>query len=207
MSPYKKLVESAREFFDSVTFLKTLLSAHIFVFAAGALFYLLGLFIGPLYDAFVGIGSIAMWAGLLLCAIKQDVMTIVITSGIVALGSLVGWIVSLVGRSYFGYVFSSFAFTPFLYFLIFGAIAVLVLVKSERFREMRAAARAKGVICPKCGSVIPPGGAFCAACGTQAPPPQPPAAPETGTPRLCMSCGAELPTQAMFCSHCGAKQA
>ena len=190
MSPYKSFIAATKNYFQSVAFLKFLLTASIFIFAAGGLFYLLGLFIWSVYDALVCIGSILIWAGLLLSIIKEDVMTIAISSGVISLGSLVGWIVKLVGGgySYFGIALGGggFSFTPFIFFLIFGAIAVIVFIKAEKFKSMRAAsaaARPAGMPCPRCGNIVPFGSGFCPACGTPAPqyaPPQPPqyAAPQ-----------------------------
>ncbi len=184
MSPYKSFIAATKNYFQSVAFLKFLLTASIFIFAAGGLFYLLGLFVLAVYDALVCIGSILIWAGLLLSVIKEDVMTIAISSGVISLGSLVGWIVKLVGGvySYFGIALGGggFSFTPFIFFLIFGAIATLVFIKAEKFKSMRAAsaaARPAGMPCPRCGNIVPFGSGFCPACGTPAPqyaPPQPP---------------------------------
>ncbi len=194
MSLYKSFIAATKEYFQSVVFLKFLLSASIFVFAAGGLFYLLGLFFWSVYDVFVTLGSILIWAGLLLSIIKEDVMTIAITSAAISLGSFVGWIISFIGRSYFGYVVGGvFAFTPFLFFLIFGGIATIVFIKAEKFKSMRAAsaaARPSGMPCQRCGNIVPFGSGFCPACGAPAPqyappqyappqyaPPQPPAPP------------------------------
>lgn len=182
MSPYKSFIAAAKNYFQSVAFLKFLLAASIFIFAAGGLFYLLGLFILGVSEAFICLGSILIWAGLLLSIFKEDVLTIAITSGVISLGSLVAWIIKLAGgASYFGItVGGSFAFTPFFFFLIFGAISIVVFIMAEKFKSMRAAsaaARPQGVPCPRCGSIVPFGSGFCPACGTPAPqyaPPQPP---------------------------------
>ena len=176
MSPYKNFIAATKSYFNSNAFLKFLLSAQIFVFAAGGLFFLLGLYITAVYEAFICLGSILIWVGLLLSIIKEDVLTIAISSGVIALGSLVGWIIGLAGRSYgYGIVMGGFfQFTPFLYFLIFGAIAIVVFIKAEKFRSMRAASAAKsaGFACPNCGGMVPYNSAFCPACGTKALQPQ-----------------------------------
>lgn len=236
MSPYKNFLASTKAFFNSNAFLKFLLSAQIFIFAAGGLFYLLGLFIVSVYEAFVCIGTILIWAGLLLSVIKEDMLTIVISSGAIALGSLVAWIIGLAGRSYsfggFG-AFSApgaFLFTPFFYFLIFAAISIVVFVRAEKFRAMRAASAAKsaGYACPTCGNFVSYTSAFCPSCGTKRPEPQyappvqpqyappvqpapvPPAqpapAPEAPAGNKCVSCGADLPEGAAFCGKCGSQQ-
>ena len=237
MSPYKSFIAASKNYFLSNAFLKFLLAASIFIFAAGGLFYLLGLFIAGVYEAFVCFGSILIWAGLLLSIIKEDVLTIGITSGAISLGSLVAWIIKLAGgASYFGMsVGGSFAFTPFFFFLIFGAISIVVFVMAEKFRSMRAAsaaARPQGVPCPRCGNIVPFGSGFCPACGTPAPqyappqpppyappqmqyappqappqyaPPAPPAAPEAAT-KKCVTCGTDLPVDAVFCGKCGSRQ-
>ncbi len=235
MSPYKSFIAATKNYLQSNAFLKFLLAASIFIFAAGGLFYLLGIFIIGVYDAFVCLGSILIWAGLLLSIIKEDVLTIAITSGAISLGSLVAWIIKLVGGgTYFGFAIGgSFAFTPFFFFLIFGAIATVVFIRAEKFRQMRAAsaaARPQGFPCQRCGNTVPFGSGFCPACGAPAPqyappqpppyqyappqappppyaPPAPPAAPASeAATKQCATCGADLPIDAVFCGKCGAKQ-
>lgn len=189
MSPYKSFIAATKNYFQSVAFLKFLLTASIFIFAAGGLFYLLGLFVWSVYDAFVCLGSILIWAGLLLSVIKEDVMTIAISSGVIALGSLAGFIAKLAagGYSYLGISIGiNFPFTPFLFFLIFGAIATIVVIKSEKFRSMRAAsaaARPVGLPCPRCGNSVPFGSGFCPACGAPAPQYAPPQQPQYAAPQ------------------------
>lgn len=188
MSPYKNFLAATKAFFNSNAFLKFMLSAQIFIFAAGGLFYLLGLYIVGVYEAFVCIGTILIWAGLLLSVIKEDTLTIVISSSAIALGSLVAWIIGLAGRNYgFGMVVGgSFQFTPFFYFLIFAAIAIVVFVKAEKFRAMRAASAAKtaGYACPGCGNFVPYTSGFCPSCGAKRPEPQyaPPVQPQYAPP-------------------------
>ena len=188
MSPYKNFLNAAKEYLNSVPFFKFLLSSHMFVFGLGGLLYLLGVFPFGLANFMSPIGILLMYAGLLLTVIKEDVMTLLITSGIIALGSLIAWIIGLV--SYYGF-YSLFSFGPFFYFLIFGAITVLVLLKSEKFKQMRAESAARvaqmgGIPCPTCGAMIPMNAGFCPACGASKPatyaapmPPQPPVQPQT----------------------------
>lgn len=187
MTPYKNFLAATKAYFHSNAFLKFLLSAQIFIFAAGGLFYLLGLFIVGVYEAFVSLGSTLMWAGLLLSIIKEDVLTIAITSGTVALGSLVGWIIGLAGQSYYGFaVGGAFRFTPFFFFLVFGTIATVVFIRAEKFKAMRAASAQKsaGVACPGCGGFVPLTAAFCPRCGARRPEPQyaPPVQPQYAPP-------------------------
>jgi len=256
MSPYKNFLSAAKAYMNSREFLRFLLSAHIAVFALGGLFYALGIFLvnvpsaaniflydafnisNPanisLYDAFVTLGTVLMWAGLLLSLIAEDSMTIAIASGSVAVCSLAAWIVLLARRF-------PFFFGPLFYFLVFGIICIFTVVKAERFVKMRAAAAVKATVpCARCGSMIPGGVSFCPACGAPniprqyAPPVQPPytppvqppytppvqpvaPAPEPAAPpepaasaeeekKKCISCGAELPAGAVFCGKCGTKQ-
>lgn len=174
MTPYKNFLAATNTFFNSNAFLKFLLSAYIFVIATGGLFFLLGLFI---LQALVNIGSILIWAGLILCIIKEDVLTIVISSGTLALGGLVAWIIGLAVRSY--YYSGVFMFTPFFYFLVFGAIAIVVFLKADKFKQMRAASatQAPGYACPRCGGFVSMAAAFCPNCGAKRPEPQPYAPP------------------------------
>ena len=192
MSPYKNFLSATKAYFNSVSSLKFLLSSHIYVFALGGLLYVLGVFIPGLYlyDLLTCVGGIIMFAGLILTFIDEDMMALVITSGAISLLSLIAWVVKL----FTGYFYLMLFFGPFIYFLIFGAIAIIVAVKSEKFKQMREAAAARPlpgtIICPRCGVAIPPEAGFCPSCGTPKPAPQqyappvaqqpyaPPAAPQ-----------------------------
>lgn len=224
MSPYKAFLNNTRQYFNTNGFLRFLLTAYIFVFALGGLFYLLGAFILSLFEPFIVISTILMYAGLILTVLREDMMTLVITSGVISLGSLIAWILGL--AVYNGIFFV----TSFLYFLIFGALAVIVFLKAEKFKQMRAASAARaqmaGIACPRCGSFIPMNAAFCPSCGAQNPamqqyaapvqpqyappvqqaPPAPPAEAQAPAAAQCVSCGANIPAGAAFCSKCGAKQ-
>jgi ribosomal protein L40E len=208
------------------------LSGYIFIFALGGLIYLLGAFIAVLSDVFGVLGAILMYTGLILTVLREDMMTMVITSGVISLGSLVSWIISLAGGgNYMGFgIPGHFVFSTLFYFLAFGAIAIVVFVRAEKFRQMRAAsaqARAQmaGISCPRCGAFVPMNAAFCPACGVQNPAMQqygavpqaplqygpagaqvPPVQPEAAPAPKCVNCGADIPMGAAFCAKCGAKQ-
>lgn len=181
MSPYKSFLSAAKAYLNSHGLLRFLLSAHIAVFALGGMFYLLGAFLVniasvgsvSIYDAFVTLGTVLMWAGLLLSLIAQDPMTIVIGSGSVAVCSLVAWVVLLARRF-------PFFFGPLFYFLVFGAICIITAIKAERFVKMRQEAAAKATVhCTRCGAAMPGGASFCPMCGAsnapiQYAPPVPP---------------------------------
>ncbi len=196
MSPYKSFISAAKTYLESIPFLKFLLSSYIYVFSLGGLLFLLGSFIVGIYEPFTCIGGIIVFAGLLLTLVREDMLTLVIASGSLSFVSLVAWIVGLVAYAWGPYMFfGSFRWQPFFYFLIFGAVAVVVFVKSERFKQMRVEAAAKSaqmraeeaarnmVACPRCGAGIPKQAGFCPNCGAPnpamqyAPPAQPPYAP------------------------------
>ncbi len=236
MSPYKTFLNNTRQYFNSSGFFKFLLSGYIFIFAIGGLLYLLGAFILQVYEVFAILGGILMYAGLILTLLREDMMTMVITSGVISLGSLIAWIIALVGSSYYGYSTGRFMFGPLFYFLAFGTIAVVVFIRADKFKQMRAAsatARAQaGIACPRCGAFVPTNAAFCPSCGAQnpakqqygpvqtpppqapppqAPPPQAEAAPQAeekpeAAGLKCSNCGADIPQGAAFCANCGAKQ-
>ena len=226
MASYKDFLSAVRSFFDTNGFLKFLLSIHIAVFAVGGGLFVLGSFLyGFAGNFFTCIGLIIMLAGLLLTLFKEDAFSLVIISGAIALGSLAAFIYKLAApASFFGIgVFFSDWFTPMFYFFAFGAIALVVFLKAERFKEMRAAAAARrtpGSPCPRCGGFVPAGAGFCPTCGAPATPPQyappppqyaPPAqqyAPgaEPAPVPKCANCGADVPPGAAFCSNCGTKQ-
>ena len=181
MSPYKNFLSTAKVYLNSNGFLRFLLSARIAVFALGGLFYLLGAFLVNiwvggeiLYDAFVTLGVVLLWAGLLLCIFAEDAMTVVIASGSFALCSLVAWIIALAVRG-------TFLFGPLFYSMAFGAVCIIALIMADKFVKMRAEAAARAsVSCARCGAAIPQAASFCPVCG--APNPVIPYAPPVGQP-------------------------
>lgn len=234
MSPYKVFLNNTRQYFNTNGFLRFLLSGYIFIFALGGIFYLLGAF-GIVTDVFGLLGSILIYAGLILTMLREDMWTMVITSGVISLGSLVAWIIALAGGgNYLGYpIPGHFVFSTLFYFLAFGAISVVVFVMAEKFKQMRAASAAArqtaGIACPRCGAFVPVNAAFCPSCGVQNPamqqygavnqapqyappvqpqyaPPAPQAPPVEAAAPKCVNCGANIQAGAVFCANCGAKQ-
>jgi ribosomal protein L40E len=171
MSLYKSFVGAAKAYLESIPFLKFLLTARIYVFSLGGLIFLLGSFIGGVYDLFTCIGSIILWAGLLLMLISEDAPALVIAGGSLSAISLIAWVVGLIANPWAGfYGYVVFRWQPFLYFLIFGAIAIIIFVKSEKFKQLRAQAAARAAMpCPRCGAGIPKGAGFCSNCGAPNP--------------------------------------
>ncbi len=211
MSPYKSFISAAKTYLESNVFLKFLLSARIVVLALGGLFYLLGIFLinirgvgaVSIYDAFTCLGVVLMLPGLLLNIIAEDSMTVLIVSGSASVASLIAWIV-LLARSY------PFLFTPLFYFLAFGAICLLIFLKSEYFvklraeaaarnEQMRTNAAAEAMSCARCGTSMPKTAGFCPNCGapnpaTQYAPPVPPYAPPAGPQSYAPPAGPYAPT-------------
>ena len=232
MSPYKAFLNNVRQYFDSVGILRFLMSIYIVVFSVGAGLFVLGSFLlGPISAFLVCLGTIVMLAGLLLTIIKEDMMVLVIVSGATAVGSLAAWIVTLVRfagyggyvGAAFGTVIDTFGFTSFFYFLAFGALATLVFIKADKFKQMRAASAARaqmaGVACPRCGGFIPMNAAFCPSCGAQNPamqqyaaPVQPQYAPPAQPPEAAPAQPQEAPpapapepeAKTAKCANCGA---
>ena len=215
MTPYKNMIESAKAYLSSTPFLQFLLTAGVYIFALGALFYIIDLFVYT-YMILSGLGRVLMFAGLLLTLIKKEDLALVIISGVVALACLIGWIIALVGTSYMGIrLGGSFAFEPLLYFLGFGAIALFTGLKSEKFKQMRAEAAARAQYqqqqyaqqqamyaqqqqqAQQQGQAVPPPPAAAAA---------PAPAPAAAAGKKCVKCGADLPADAVFCGACGTKQ-
>jgi hypothetical protein len=190
MSPYKNFLNAAKAFLESNGFLKFLLSTYIVVFAVGGGLFVLGSYFFGFFGYFLTcLGVILMLAGLLLTILKEDMMVLVIISGIIAVGSLGAWIYKMVAIGSFGLYGTAIGglfadwFTPLFYFLAFGVIALLVFLKSEKFVKMRAESAARnqvaGIACLRCGGFIPLTASFCPTCGApkpvvQAPPVQPP---------------------------------
>lgn len=205
MSPYKTFLNNTRQYFNTNGFLRFLLSMYIVVFAVGGALFVLGTFLIPgiFFNEFcISIGTVLMLAGLLLTAIKEDMMTLVIASAAISFLCLISWILALVGVTGWAGVFNSamgqlgdmfggdysnigggggFSFTSFFYFLAFGTLTTLVFLKAEKFQQMRAASAARaqmaGIACPRCGGFIPMNAAFCPSCGAQNPAMQQYAAP------------------------------
>jgi hypothetical protein len=103
MTPYKNFISAAKAYMNSVPFLKFLLTMSIVVFGVGGFFYLIGAFVMVAASFTSTIGIILMYAGLLLTLIKEDIMTLVITSGVIAVGSFVAVIVTIFSFGGYGY--------------------------------------------------------------------------------------------------------
>jgi hypothetical protein len=230
MSTYKNFLNAARLHCNSSGLLRFLLSGRAVIFALGGLFYLLGAFLINLdnvttgyaiYDAFTAVGVILAVIGVIFCIVADDAMAQVVISSVISAGALAAFIV-LGATGKFEFIFY---FGPLFYFLVFGAIVLITVLKSEKFKEMRAAAAARAQVavipCPKCGAFMPMMSSFCPTCGAQspviryAPPAQPQYAPpvqpqaypaETAVMVKCISCGADIPQGVGFCPACGAKQ-
>ena len=178
MSPYKNFLGAAKAYFESIPFLRFLLSAHIYVFSLGGLIFLLGSFIGAVYDPFTCIGGLLVFSGLLLTIIKEDVLTLLIASGALSAACLISGVVGLITLFSFNSLYGlaiggygwGFRFQPLFYFLFFGAITIIVLIKSDKLKQMRAQAAARSAIsCPRCNAAIPKTAAFCPTCGAPNP--------------------------------------
>ncbi len=190
MSPYQKFLAAVKEFFSSHPALKVVFSLYLVIFAAGGFFFLLGtFFIGGWGEMSICIGTFLMLIGLLLTLFNEDMMALVFTSGVIALVSLVSWVLNLVGVLYvggYGYVYINFTLTPLFYAGLFGFVAIITSIKSKKFHaSFSAMGKPSGVPCPKCGATIVPGAAFCPQCGAPAPAPvqyAPPVPPQYGAP-------------------------
>lgn len=176
MSPYKNFLNAAKDYFNSVPFLRFLLTAGIFIFGLGLICYVLEFFIFA-YTILSSIGRILMFAGVLLLVIKQESLALVITSGVASLGCLAGWIYYLVPKYAMGLIIGSyFHFESFLYFIGFASITVFTLIYADKFKQMRAASAAaraqfqpQGIACPQCGAFVPVMAGYCPQCGSKNP--------------------------------------
>lgn len=220
MSPFKNFCEATKAYFATVPFLQFLLTASIYIFALGALFYIVDLFVYT-YLILSGIGRVLIFAGLILTVIKQDAMTLLITSSVISLACLIGWIVALAVQpnlnafsqwAVYSAVYSyGFKFEPLIYFLGFGAIALYTGLKSERFQQIRAenmakaqarAAQAQAMYAQQQQQYAQQQQQY-AQQQTQQPVQQQAAAPAGNK---CVKCGADLPPGAGFCGNCGSPQ-
>ncbi len=136
-----------------------------------AAYFFTGTFYLQVYEAFICIGSILIWAGLLLSIIKNDMLTIVIASGTIALG-LLGLDHQPCGECILR-VFSRRRFYVYAVFLFpcFWCRHDSCRHKVREIQGMRAASAVKtmGVACQNCGAVVPANAAFCPNCGAKKP--------------------------------------
>jgi hypothetical protein len=194
MSPYKSWLNATRAFFNSNGFLRFLLTAYIGVFALGGVLFILGEFL--FVEALTCLGVPLMLAGLFLTLVKEDAMTLAITSAAISFLSLLAWILAIAGVLFGGGVigglnnalgelkeafggdfggvgFGVFVFTTLFYFAAFGFITVFTFLKADKFKQMRAASAARsqmaGVACQRCGSFVPMNSGFCPTCGAPNP--------------------------------------
>ena len=192
MSSIEKMIPSVRDFFSENTFLKKMLNLSAFIFAAGLILYVLGIFIADYFEPLTAVAIILIWAGLLLSLVKEDMNTSVMISVGISLASIIGWI----------YLFNTddFYLTPLLYFLIFTSISILIIKNSVKFAKFRSRfSGSAGKTCKGCGKQLLPDNNFCLSCGAPV--------TEENSVKKCEKCGSDVLSDTVFCGKCGTKMA
>ena len=198
MDAIKNSLKSVKSVFEGVPFFKVMLMAGVYIFAGGGLLWLISAFLPVIYGAYfiktllASFGRVAIFVGLGFAAVKSEDLFVLITSAAISVGALVAALVEIIAYGYSN-------FELWLYFLLFGGVAALVMIFGDKFKEMKAAAQQRAqeraaqqaaaqaaaakqvqlIECPNCKGPVPINAKFCPNCGAPNPAmqPAPPAAP------------------------------
>ena len=221
MDAIKNSLKSVKSVFEGVPFFKVMLMAGVYIFAGGGLLWLISAFLPVIYGAYfiktllASFGRVAIFVGLGFAAVKSEDLFVLITSAAISVGALVAALVEIIAYGYSN-------FELWLYFLLFGGVAALVMIFGDKFKEMKAAAQQRAqeraaqqaaaqaaaaqqvqlIECPNCKGPVPINAKFCPNCGApnptmqQAPPaaPTPPPAAPTASPAAPEAPPAPAPT-------------
>ncbi len=211
MDAIKNSLKSVKSVFEGVPFLKVMLTAGVYIFAGGGLLWLISAFLPVIYGAYfiktllASFGRVAIFVGLGFAAVKSEDLFVLITSAAISVGALIAALVEVIAYGYSN-------FELWLYFLLFGGVAALVLIFGDKFKEMKAAAQQRAqeravqqaaaqqaaaqqaaaqaaaaqqvqlIECPNCKGPVPINAKFCPNCGAPNPALQQQAPPVAPTP-------------------------
>jgi RNA polymerase subunit RPABC4/transcription elongation factor Spt4 len=213
MEALKNTIRVARANFENVAFLKFLTVAGIYIFAGGGLLWLIAGFL-PMNPSVYFVktllaanGRLLLAIGLFFAVVKGDELLLMIFSAVISFGAFVMMIVELAAFGYYA------EFESWLFFVLFGGLVALVIIFGDKFKQMRADAKANAaaraaaqqvqlIACPNCGGPVPFTAKFCPNCAA----PNPAQVHQAQQTQLvaCSNCGAQMPSAAKFCPNCAA---
>lgn len=190
MDAIKNSLKSVRASFDSIPFLKFMVKAGVYVFAAGGLLWLVAGFIPGAFflkTLFATLGRVAIVAGLLFAVLNEEELILMIASAAISVGALVVGIVEIAAGIFRGYLPS---FESWFFFLLFGGLAALVFIFGDKMKEYREKAKQNAQV----------------RAAQQAAAQQAAAAQRAQQVQLieCPNCKGPVPINVQFCSNCGA---
>lgn len=201
----KEVQTHLKAYFNSLSFYRGLMAADFVVFGLGLVLLIVGSFVGVVNEAFVNLGVILFWAGMVFGFAKKDDIGLTIALSAYMLFFLVMFILYLAGAFYV----NIFAFGTLCHVIIATLLLIAVIRGSDYFKRYQqnkqltiqanaaqiamAAHHSRGIICASCGKALGVDDAFCPVCGAQQP-----------SKKFCSKCGAEASGTAVFCSKCGA---
>jgi len=146
MNAIKDSLKSLRASFETVPFLKFMVNAGVYIFAAGGLLWLLAGFIpavtygfgyGALFfkSLLATLGRVLIVAGLFCAVLKREELISMIVCAAISVGALVIAILEAAALRYFP------GFEAWFFFLLFGGLAVLIFLMGDKMKEFRTQAK------------------------------------------------------------------
>ncbi len=200
----KEVQTSLKAYFNSRSFYRGLMAADFVVYGLGFVLLIVGSFVAVVNEAFVNLGIILFWAGMVFGFAKKDDIGLTIALSAYMLFFLVMFILYLAGAFYVNF----FAFGTLCHVII----SLLLLISTirgadyyQRYQQNRqlavqanaaqvamVAQNAQSIFCATCGKPLGAGAVFCPICGAKQP-----------DKKFCPKCGTEAAGTAVFCSKCG----
>jgi len=196
---------SLKDYFNSKPFFRGAMAIDFVIYGLGFVLMVVGSFVLQIAEAFVNLGIIMFWAGIVFGFAKKNDIGLTIAFSAYGLFNLLILILAL-ARPY-GYSFFSFGS------LCHVIIATLLLIATIRGAEyykkyqqnkqlvvqaaaaqVAMASQQNGFIrnCVSCGAPLEGAAIFCSKCGTK-----------QQEKQFCPHCGAEISGNSAFCSKCG----
>lgn len=200
----KEVQISLKAYFNSLSFYRGLMAADFVVYGLGFVLLIVGSFVAVVNEAFVNLGIILFWAGLVFGFAKKDDIGLTIALSAYMLFFLVMFILYLAGAFYVNF----FAFGTLCHVIIALLLLISTIRGSDYYKRYQqnkqlaiqanaaqvamVAQNAQSIFCATCGKPLGADAVFCPTCGAKQP-----------DKKFCSKCGTEAAGTAVFCSKCG----
>ncbi len=200
----KEVQTSLKAYFNSLSFYRGLMAVDFVVYGLGFVLLIVGSFVSVVNEAFVNLGIILFWAGLVFGFAKKDDIGLTIGLSAYMLFFLVMFILYLAGAFYVHF----FAFGTLCHVIIALLLLISTIRGSDYYKRYQqnkqlaiqanaaqvamVAQKAQSIFCASCGKPLGTDSVFCPTCGAK-----------QADKKFCPKCGTEAAGTAVFCSKCG----
>jgi hypothetical protein len=194
-----------KAYFNSRSFFRGMMAADFVVYGLGFVLLIVGSFVAVVNEAFVNLGIIMFWAGIVFGFAKKDDIGLTIGLSAYTLFFLVMFILYLAGAFYIHF----FAFGTLCHVIVATLLLIATIRGSEYFKRYQqnkqlaiqanaaqiamASQNTRPIFCASCGKPLDADATFCPTCGAK-----------QLEKKFCSKCGTEAAGTAVFCSKCGA---